>query len=157
MRLARGVGVMLLILSGCLAAPAGAQDVPLPPGLKVVPPESAIPPPAAGFSGKWAGQWSSGTPHVLVVLQIHPADPSGQYLAEVVYAWGDNLSTAVKGAFRRIKGTIKDGQLVVELGPTTAAYRLSGDRSALEGEVRGRTARQGGTFSFSGTFRRAAE
>ena len=120
MRLARGVGVMLLILSGCLAGPAGAQDVPLPPGLKVVP-------------------------------------PSGEYPAEVVYAWGDNLSTAVKGAFRRIKGTIKDGQLVVELGPTTAAYRLSGDRSALEGEVRGRTARQGGTFNFSGTFRRAAE
>jgi hypothetical protein len=74
---------MLLILFGSLTGPAQAADVPLPPNLRIAAPDSSIPPEIAGFSGKWAGEWSgggvgAGYPHVLVVLKIDPADANGQ-------------------------------------------------------------------------------
>ncbi len=156
MRLTRVVGTTLVILFWSLAA--RAADVPLPPGLKIVAPDSSIPADVAGFSGKWVGEWSSQTPHVLVVRQIHPADPNSQYPAEVIYAWGANLNQQLlEGGFSRIKGVIKDGQLVVPLTRGEATYRLSGDRRALEGQWHGKTLRGGGTLSMSGTFRKDAE
>jgi hypothetical protein len=135
------------------AWPTRADEVPLPPKLTIVQPDSSIPPDVAAFSGKWVGGWDGRLSSVLVVQKINPADGKGRYKAEVLYAWGTYSPWYIdKSGMREMDAEIKDGQLVAEDGRLRIRYRLSGDRSGLEGEYQ-----RAGGYIYPGTFKKAAD
>lgn len=96
-----------------------AEHTPLPSNLKIVPPDSAIPPEVAAFSGKWAGKWGGLLDSTLVVTKIEPGKKGG-HKAELVYSWGTYSPWFIHQAgYREMDGEIKDGQLTAYRGRET--------------------------------------
>jgi hypothetical protein len=135
------------------AWPTRADEVPLPPKLTIIQPDSSIPPDVAAFSGKWVGVWDGKLSSVLVVQKINPADGKGPYKSEVLYLWGTYSPWGInKSGMREMDAEIKDGQLVAEFGRLRIRYQLSGDRSGLEGQYQ-----VGGGYISPGTFKKVVD
>jgi len=117
--------VLVLMVASGLASCVSA--VPLPPGIKIVPPTGGMPTRWAAFSGKWTGWWEDGIEHVLVVEEVRETE------ALVIYGWGPSPSRSFDAGWRREHGTFECESLVLRLPrPAVVSYRLRPD-GKLEG------------------------
>lgn len=123
----------------CLTATAHAagEDAAVPPNIRIVTPDSSIPPDVAAFSGKWVGWWGPRALHsILVVQKIQPADAKGRHKVEAIYSRGTNLGFGFHAPeYGDHDGMIKDGELVIEARGVVLRYRLAPDRRILQGEL----------------------
>jgi hypothetical protein len=145
MRMAACLPVAIAFVAIGLSPALATDQVPLPADLTVRPPGRAIPADIAAFSGRWEGRWSHGVDHILVVQRIWPRDAEGRHKVRLVFAWGDSQShvgTRVLQAPRRSGYRLEDsyiehGELILlEGGRRTISYRLTEDRTRLEGRWR---------------------
>ncbi len=135
--------VFLAVLTVCGSAVAAARvsAPPLPPDLKVTPPDSSLSKDIAGFSGTWVGSWGATLDSTLVVEKVDSSS------ASIVYSWGVASRWGVSNpGFTRVKATIgSDGLLRATLGNgAQVIYRLSSDQKTLTGQyIRGGQTTQG--------------
>jgi hypothetical protein len=91
----------------------GFTDIRLPANLHIFPPGPEVPADAARFVGVWAGSWDYILNHVLVVEELR-LTPDGGVEAIVIYAVGVAPQWEIRApSWVRLRGTIKDGQLVL--------------------------------------------
>ncbi|MBI2154227.1 MAG: hypothetical protein HYU24_11050 [Candidatus Rokubacteria bacterium] len=137
----RGIlgSALAAIFVACLSvtAHAAGEDAAVPPNVRIVTPDSSVPPEIAAFSGKWVGWWGPRALHsILVVQKIHPADAKGWHKVEAIYSRGTNLSFGYHAPeYGDHDGRIKDGELVIEARGVVLRYRLAPDRRILQGEL----------------------
>lgn len=134
-----GVVVVLGLTVGVGRAEAQvrqADEVPLPSDLKIMAPDSSVPPELAKFSGRWGegkDKWDEQLAHILVVERVDQKD------AGIVYAYGTASQWWINTpGWIRLRGEFTDkNELVLKFrSGAVATYRFNGDK--LESTYRSR-------------------
>jgi len=135
-------GLMLslaIALFSCATSPkipvGGAEEIPFPKDVNIIPPTSDLPKEIAAFSGKWHGVWregGGGFEFILVVEEITNQE------AKVIYAWGDSYgSWKGKKGFYRIVAKVSPGGPEIEFSSArdssaTFFFKMKKDLNTLE-------------------------
>src|SRR5262249_43873650 len=125
------------------ATALGPFGTPLPENLAVQPPAADVSADVAAFSGVWAGRWTRGRAHTLVVERVEGRP------AQLVYSWGQGrVADNPDPGFRRVAGEVaEDGSLHFRMSNgADLTYRLAEDRRTLAGEWTRNGQRYEGTF-----------
>jgi len=129
-----------------VAVEASAQNTPLPVNLKIESPDSRIPPEVAAFSGQWVGKWEGVLDSTLVVTKIYAERAA--YKANIIYSNGVYIPWNILApGYREYTGAIKDGTLTIQRGRIIMMYKLSPDRSTLDGTYDNAGRQYPGTFT----------
>jgi len=132
-------------LSVSATAYAGSPPTtPLPKNTKVVAPAADVPDAIAAYSGVWAGTWSGGRAHTLVVERIEGRSVSFIYSFDPA----ESTNSTARG-WRRVEGTIGDDGVLratMQDGTAKVSYKLAADRSKLVGEYSANGRSRKGTF-----------
>lgn len=121
----------IVFLAGC-AAGSHLPPLPLPPDVRVIPPEASVGPDVARLSGAWSGSWlQSDRPSFDALVVV---ERIGDEQATVVYAWGNHpLERGVEG-WTRVTARVTTGPgLTWRAAGRTFSFRLDGTGDALLG------------------------
>jgi hypothetical protein len=114
------IGVLVLwfvgmCMFGCAStanAPRSSSDaVPLPPNVRIIPPDANLLPDVRAFSGKWFGAWETGRKIMLVVERLDQSE------ADVIFAWASRGGDTPD--WRRLNGRVEPGTLTLNVHRTT--------------------------------------